>query len=129
MKWYDGIMRSVFFRWLLVLVWAALIWLLSGIPSLASGFSPLWDTVLRKIAHASEFGVLTLLLSRASRQSTPRGIWPAVIVSAAYAGLDEYHQTFVSGRHGSPADVVIDGFGIAIAALLVLRKKDRRTGL
>ena len=41
-------------------------------------------------------------------------------ITLAYAATDEFHQTFVAGRHGSPVDVLIDSIGIAIAAAVVL---------
>ena len=37
-------------------------------------------------------------------------------ISARYAATDEFHQTFVDGRTGTPVDVLIDSAGIAIAA-------------
>jgi VanZ family protein len=45
-----------------------------------------------------------------------------------YAASDELHQTFVSGRHGSPLDVAIDAFGIGAAVLawaLTARRRGR----
>ena len=46
------------------------------------------------------------------------------------AKLDEFHQTFVHGRDGTPRDIAIDAIGMAIAALIInLRSKtsDSRT--
>ena len=37
-------------------------------------------------------------------------------ISLVYAVTDEFHQTFVDGRNGTPVDVLIDSIGIAIAA-------------
>jgi VanZ family protein len=34
------------------------------------------------------------------------------------AMLDEYHQTFVYGRSGSPRDVLIDSIGILIGVIV-----------
>ena len=45
----------------------------------------------------------------------------AVAVSVAYAVSDELHQTLVTGRHGSPVDVLIDSVGIVAVAVLALR--------
>ena len=49
-------------------------------------------------------------------------------ISLAYAATDEFHQTFVDGRKGTPVDVLIDFAGIAIAAavIAVLRYARRR---
>jgi VanZ family protein len=59
-----------------------------------------------------------LLWQRALR--TPAA-YPAILIALAYAAFDEYHQTFVEGRHGSPVDVLIDAIGIALAVLLHAR--------
>ena len=53
--------------WLPVVLWAALIFTFSSIPSLGTGLGT-WDLVLRKLAHAAEFGVLGALLFRALRR-------------------------------------------------------------
>jgi VanZ family protein len=99
---------SVVTRWLPVLLWAAVIFALSSIPSLSSGFGA-WDTILRKGAHVTEYAVLAVLLVRALEQELP-----AFALAVAYAATDELHQTFVRGRHGSPVDVVIDAIGVAL---------------
>ncbi len=43
----------------------------------------------------------------------------ALLLSIVYAAADEVHQLFVSGRSGSPVDVMIDTAG-ALLALVVL---------
>jgi hypothetical protein len=95
----------------------ALIFLFSAQPDLSTGLG-FWDTLLRKLAHISLFGALTLLWLRALGQFTARALLGAVAISLLYAISDEYHQTFVSGRSGSPLDVCIDAIGIGAATLL-----------
>src|ERR671935_2186221 len=101
--------------WLPVLVWAAVIFTLSAIPSLSSGLG-VWDTVLRKCAHVTEYAVLGTLLYRAFEREAP-----ALAAGIAYATTDELHQHFVRGRHGAPVDVAIDAIGVALGVLLWLR--------
>jgi VanZ family protein len=101
------------FRWLPVLVWAAVIFAFSSIPSLSSGLGT-WDYVLRKGAHMTEYAILALLLVRA----TGSYAW-ALSLTVAYAASDELHQTFVRGRHGSPIDVGIDTAGALIGLALL----------
>lgn len=96
----------------------ALIYVLSAQSDLSTGLG-FWDLVLRKLAHATVFGALTLLWFRALRPMTARALLAAVTISFLYAFTDEYHQTFVSGRHGSPLDVGIDAIGIGVVVLLV----------
>src|SRR3954467_9433911 len=95
-------------RWLPVVVWAAVIFVFSSVPSLNSGLGT-WDLILRKCAHTTEYAILAVLLLRA----TGSYAW-AFALTVAYAGTDEVHQIFVEGRHGSPIDVAIDAAGAAI---------------
>lgn len=94
-----------------------LIFLLSAQPDLSTGLG-FWDILLRKLAHIGVFGALTLLWVRALGPLTARTVLGAVTISLLYSISDEYHQTFVSGRSGSPRDVGIDAIGIGAAALL-----------
>jgi VanZ family protein len=105
--------------WLPVLVWAAVIFAFSSIPSLSSGLGP-WDTVLRKCAHVTEYAVLGALLYRALEREAP-----ALAAGIAYAATDEFHQHFVHGRHASPVDVGIDAVGVALGMLVWLRLRPR----
>ncbi|MBA2644528.1 MAG: VanZ family protein [Solirubrobacterales bacterium] len=103
-------------RYLPPLVLMGVIFWLSAQPSLDSGLG-VWDTVLRKIAHMLEFGVLWWLWWRALRLRSPV---PATVIALAYAISDELHQSFVDGRFGSPVDVAIDAAGIGFAGLIVI---------
>jgi VanZ family protein len=96
-----------------VLVWAAVIFTFSSIPSLGTGLGA-WDTVLRKGAHMTEYAILGLLLLRAIGRELP-----ALAVGIGYAITDELHQSFVRGRHASPIDVLIDTVGLAIGIFVV----------
>src|SRR5438128_7649840 len=103
----------------------AVIFVLSAQPDLSTGLG-VWDFIGRKIVHMSEYGLLYFLWWRAFRQvATIRRTALAVAfgISLAYAGTDEFHQTFVHGRHGTPVDVAIDAAGMAIACILVLRRE------
>jgi VanZ family protein len=99
--------------WGPAVVWAGVIFVLSSVPGLATDLG-VWDTVLRKCAHASEYAVLALLLYRALGRELP-----AFVVGFAYAVTDELHQALVRGRHASPFDVSMDAAGLALGLLLV----------
>jgi VanZ family protein len=105
--------------WLPVLVWAAVIFTLSSIPSLSTGLGT-WDTILRKGAHLTEYAILGGLLYRALGREPL-----ALAVGIAYAATDELHQYFVRGRHASPVDVAIDAVGVAAGMLVWLRVRER----
>lgn len=97
----------------------AAIFFFSAQPDLGTGLG-VWDTILRKAAHMAEYGVLWFLWHRALERPTP---WPAAAITLAYAITDEFHQSFVEGRHGTPVDVLIDAAGIAIAIAVHARRK------
>ena len=105
--------------WLPVVAWAAVIFAFSSIPSLSTELGT-WDTILRKLAHLTEYAVLGALLLRATRR-------PAlgVVGASLYAVTDEVHQLFVEGRHGAPLDVGIDTVG-ALAGVLAWQWLARR---
>lgn len=77
---------------------------------------------VRKLAHMAEFGILDILLTlsfMASARATMSMVI-AIIVSFAYACLDEFHQTFVTARSGQLTDVCIDMMGVLGAVTLML---------
>lgn len=90
------------------------------------------ETVIRKGAHMTEFAVLAVLIYWVIREWTElrRGAYPlAFFVTVIGAAMDEFHQTFVSGRAGQARDVLIDScgalIGLAILALIVRQKNVR----
>jgi VanZ family protein len=103
----------------------ALIFALSATPDLSSGLGA-WDTLLRKLAHITIFGVLWLTLARATRWRRPM---LATVIAILYAISDELHQSFVEGRHGSPVDVAIDALGVGLAVLAWIVVTRRRAAL
>ena len=100
--------------WMPVIIWAGLIFFLSSIPDLKSGLETFWDTILRKMAHMVEYGIFFLLLSRAMKKPL---IWP-IILSIFYAISDEFHQSFIPGRHMALLDVCFDSTGVLIGYLI-----------
>ena len=110
-------MRGSFVRdWLPVVVWAVVIFVFSSIPDFGGS-----NLLLRKLAHTAEYAILGALLVRATGRA-----WPAFGLGVLYAASDEIHQTFVSGRHGSPVDVAIDAVGVAIGIALWQSARARR---
>lgn len=136
--------------WFPVLLWAVVIALLSR-SDFQPGFTYRWlqavaeffslglsastlfhvNAVLRKVAHLTEYFVLALLVWRALRRGAAawwRWSWvgATLAVTTLWAAIDEFHQRFERGRHGSLTDVGYDVVGVGLA-LLFLYAWGRRT--
>jgi VanZ family protein len=119
----ESTIAPVALRWLPVVLWAAVIFAFSSIPSLDSGLGT-WDTILRKCAHMTEYAILALLLVRACGSTAT-----SFALGVAYAVTDEVHQLFVPGRHGSPVDVAIDAVGVLVGLAAATRWPRSRSDL
>lgn len=78
---------------------------------------------VRKLAHITEYFLLAASVSLPLYVYRLRGIALTLISGifcVAFACLDEYHQTQISGRVGTIHDVYIDSIGI-IAGILAVR--------
>ena len=70
--------------------------------------------LIRKAAHMTEYAVLFYLYRRAlSMEGAKRPGLYALLLCAAYAATDEWHQAYVGGRGPSAVDVCIDTLGAA----------------
>lgn len=116
-----------YLRWLPSLIWATLILIFSGEAGgsgtttlllqtlLPAGISPeafaLIHLLVRKTGHLLGYGLLGVLNVRALQG---RALL-AITLAAAVSILDEWHQSYVPLRTGTPIDVVIDIAGAALA--------------
>jgi VanZ family protein len=110
--------------WLPPLLVMGLIYVFSAQPSLDSGLG--WiDAVGRKLIHFGEYALLCFLWWRLLRSAMPdrRAALLAFLISSLYAVTDEFHQSFVDGRHGTSVDWAIDSAGAAAAALVVTARR------
>lgn len=117
------LLRDLIGYWLPVVGWMGLIFFTSSRSDLPHLPEPWFDVVFRKATHAGAYALLVFWWWRALTRGRHAN-WPALlgslVATLAYAVSDEYHQTFVPGRHGWGVDVMIDAAG-AILAVLVLR--------
>ncbi|WP_455503279.1 VanZ family protein [Blautia sp.] len=77
---------------------------------------------VRKAAHMTEYCLLAIAISFPLYVYGVRGIWLillAGVICVGFAGLDEYHQSFVANRGPSVRDVGIDSIGVTVGILLV----------
>jgi VanZ family protein len=129
--------------WLTTLAWAAEIFYLSTqrfagslsqsllarvLVSLHVSVSPdaleKLDSLLRKLAHLTEYALFSLFLYQCFSGPrefhwSPRLAHWSVGVAAVYSLTDEFHQAFVPGRNASLLDCGLDASGAVIAMLLV----------
>src|SRR5229473_8002342 len=109
---------------------ALLHWLL---PGASPRMLRLMHVGIRKMAHVTEFGLFSITVFHGIRGGRFgwRFNWAlaTLVIAAGYAGLDEWHQSFVPLREARIADVLIDSSGallahLAIWAYLQLHRRD-----
>lgn len=114
-------------QWGPAVAWMGAIFFVSSQSSLPQAPDTLLDLVLKKGLHMAAYGVLAGLFWRAlnGRPALARAgmSW---LLAVLYAATDEYHQTFVPGRHGRLMDLGFDALGALIALWLVWRWGRRR---
>lgn len=78
-----------------------------------------WDYLVKKIAHGLGYGLLALSYLRAFPK---RNYFLAWLFAVLYSATDEFHQSFVPGRHAAATDVLtFDNLGAIIALSLKYR--------
>jgi VanZ family protein len=147
--------RRVSLAWLLVLIWAGIIWQFGSdaysLDRTSRLLQPLIDWLLagvdlatrlrihawiRKSAHFIEYAILALLAFRAAllsaeSQRIGTAFWVALFFVATVAAADEFRQSLSTARTGSPYDVLIDVAGglIGLLGVLVITRRMRTSKL
>lgn len=88
--------------------------------------------IIRKLAHITEYFLLTLgfylplrvwlpykKINLAGKAFFYRLLFPTFLLSLCSAAADEFHQSFVPGRCGTPLDVLVDSVGILTACIIL----------
>lgn len=117
--------RTIIFRWAPAVLLMAAIFVLSSVPSEEMPSFGFWDILVKKGGHAVGYGLLALAYWFALQWEKKRA-WLAFLLAVVYALSDEFHQSFVPGRHPSLVDaLVIDTMGAlaALAGMWWMRKK------
>jgi VanZ family protein len=114
-------------RWLRDIVplvlWMALIFALSSRSTLVDIEDESGEKLFYKTSHVIAYAVLAWLWWRAlapQRVTTWPVLFGAVGLTVLYAISDEFHQSFVPGRHANLFDVLFDTSG-ALAMILIIR--------
>ena len=105
----------------------ALIFSFSSVPSSEMPSFGWLDFIIKKGGHAIGYGLLALTYLRGLRWGKPekgkfvQTMWISWALSVMYSATDEFHQSFVPGRHPAGTDVMIDAAGAAVTLLLAHR--------
>ena len=85
------------------------------------------DFNIRKTAHVTEYCIMAILAFRAVHRDSVRfrhyHAFLPPLIAVAYAGSDEWHQSFIPSRWGAASDVVFDALGALLGTLLCLWKR------
>ena len=134
---YNAARRRRAISWLLVIVWAGVIFYMSSRTgsNLSSGFfgmvkewaTNLLNTIfgyhedpLSPICHFFEYLVLGMLLCNAlgMRHVWGEALLLAIVIASAYGVTDEIHQIFVPERMCDPLDWLTDTCGATLGAAI-----------
>jgi VanZ family protein len=102
--------------WGPVILWMVATFLVSHQPKVSIPFD-----APDYFAHGVAYACLGFLLTRALawgrwQDMTWRLALAATVLGAVYGATDEFHQSFIPGRHASVADLVADAIGACLGA-------------
>lgn len=96
------------------------------LPWLAERMTPqmidVTDFIIRKVAHVTEYAILSLFVNRSLGVNQESGRHPRIIstiIASLYALSDEFHQSFVPSRGATYTDVMWDTLGATIGSSMV----------
>jgi VanZ family protein len=113
-------------RWFPALLLMTVIFIFSSQPSDNLPDFLSWDYVVKKGGHAIGYGLLALSYLHFLNYNKKR-TWLAWLLAILFSATDEFHQSFVPGRHAVITDVLVfDNLGALFALLLhhYLRKQE-----
>jgi VanZ family protein len=104
---------SILPRWFPALFFMTVIFIFSSQPSDDLPKFASWDRVVKKMGHAIGYGLLALSYLHFFDYKKNR-YWLAWLLAVLFSATDEFHQSFVPGRHPSLTDVLVfDNLGAA----------------
>jgi VanZ family protein len=104
-------------RWLPALIWMGVIFYWSSQSALPIDDVPNNDA-WHKLGHIAEFAILAMLLALALG-TRPRFLIVACAVALVNGIVDEFHQSFVPGRHAQVETVVLDSVVAGVTLIIV----------
>ncbi|MBI5824417.1 MAG: VanZ family protein [Chloroflexi bacterium] len=108
-------LSSIVPRWLPALLVMLVIFAFSSRPSEDLPYFLGWDYFIKKSSHVVGYGLLALSYLHLFN-SNKKQYWLAWLFTVLYSATDEFHQSFVPGRHPALTDVLIfDNLGALFA--------------
>lgn len=118
---------NLLYYWFPPLIWMVFIFVFSSRTRISMTHEYVTDFIIFKSLHMIEYATLYFLTFRAFNSLSSSHIKPfsrmlyPLIISFLYAISDEFHQTFISTREGTPRDVIIDSIGIFLMYIYIKR--------
>lgn len=108
---------SIVPRWFPAFLIMVVIFLFSSRPSEDLPHFFRWDYFVKKSAHAVGYGLLSLSYLHLFKWE--KKYYPlAWLLAVFYSATDEFHQSFVPGRHAAITDVLVfDNLGAMVAVM------------
>ncbi len=103
-------------RWGPAIVMMLAIFTFSATPSSELPSFAWADLIVKKGGHMIGYALLTLAYAYGLGWDRKRW-WLPWLLAVMFAATDEFHQSFVPGRHPSPVDVGIDATGGGLGLL------------
>jgi VanZ family protein len=79
-----------------------------------------WLLSFDKLIHLIEYFILGLLLMKSMKNISTKMLIIVIPFGIIFGIMDEYLQSFISGRFSSGWDVLADTIGVIIGSLLVI---------
>ena len=106
--------KNFLYHWGVSILLMAIIFIFSATPATNLPNFGTFDYWVKKGGHMVGYGLLSLSFWHGLKWDN-KLIWWAWFLAVVYAISDEFHQSFVPGRHPSPLDVALfDATGAAI---------------
>jgi VanZ family protein len=105
--------------WLPPIIWAGVILIGTSLPSSSV---PRGVSDYDKLLHFAIYALLAALLTKPLLEVTARwrAVILAIVIAAAFGGVDEWHQQFIRGRFPDRADLLADTLGATAGALAMV---------
>lgn len=110
-------------RWLPAILIMGAIFFFSSRSSAELPNFDVFDYFIKKTGHVIGYGLLAFSYHYAFDRRDRKSFYVAWLMAILYAFTDEYHQSFVGGRHPSFWDVMIfDNLGASLMLYFISRR-------